>query len=261
MPKDEIIVDWDKYALQYDALTMGGANPAYEELVSHVSGVFNSGIIKPDSLIADIGGGTGNFTIPIAKKNPDSHFVILDTSQTMLDIANYKCQQTGLKNVETIYCDAEDIADICFKKNRHFSAAFMVHALYTTGGVNDAKPREILGNIRDCLEKDAYFLISDINRQLDTKDWIPYCLKNMFNTQRKEHGYVSSAMKTAKFFFQNDQGKKANRFIDEKQRRGEYLMIGLDDFVNMHIESGFSRIKEKADHFYRGRDNYLVARP
>jgi hypothetical protein len=95
-------------------------------------------------------------------------------------------------------------------------------------------------------------LISDINRPLRTGNWIPYCLWHAY----KKFGSVK---KTLDFYKQNDQSKLANRYIDMKQNDGSYLLCSLDDLVRMIQKAGFTRILEKTDAYYRGRDNFVVA--
>jgi ubiquinone/menaquinone biosynthesis C-methylase UbiE len=256
--KKEIQVDWNKYAEQYDLLTMGGANKAYEELVNKVFKSFGYGTIEKDSLVLDLGGGTGNFTMPLAKYYPDSKFVIVDTSEKMKEIAEEKIIKNKFKNVEYILEDVENVDKITEKYSRPLSHAFMIHSLYTTGGINDEKPKRILKNVHDNLENKATFIISDINRKIDTNEWIPYCLKNKYLDYRKKgKGKISSTINTLKFFQQNDQSKLANKFIDYHQEKGEYLLCSLEQFVGVLNSVGFNNILEKTDQLYRGRDNYV----
>lgn len=261
LKNNEVHVNWDKYAVQYDAITMGGANPAYEGLVNKVSRFFSNGVIKKDSLFVDLGGGTGNFTIPIAKQYPDSKFLIVDTSEKMLEIAQQKAYGDGLKNIEVIFQDIEDISKITEINSRPITHAIMIHSLYTTGGINDDKPKRILRNIHEGLENsDSYFFISDINRQLDTTNWIPYCLGSKFRSLKSDHGIMMSGIKTMNMFIKNDQGKKANKYIDQKQMQGKYLICTLDEFIEMVKGAGFNEIYAKTDQYYRGRDNLIIAK-
>jgi hypothetical protein len=59
-----IVVNWDKYAEQYDAVTQKKVNPAYHELVEFVTDFFikqHSKELDKELIFADLGGGTGNF--------------------------------------------------------------------------------------------------------------------------------------------------------------------------------------------------------
>jgi len=258
-----IEVDWNRYAEQYDAITMSGSNPAYLQLVDKVMAFFRELPIKKDSLVADLGCGTGNFTLPLAKMFPDSRFVIVDNSEIMLEKAEEKVRQHGLKNVDILKKDiVEDIPSIADKYSRPFSHILMIHSLYTVGGIDSIKPDKVLKDAYGCLDnsRDSRFYISDINRQMRTGDWIPYCLWHAYESFRdKGFGFFGSLGKTVEFFRENDQAKLANRYIDMQQKEGNYLICSLDSFLNMLLSAGFSKIYEKSDRFYRGRDNLVVA--
>jgi SAM-dependent methyltransferase len=254
MSMKQVEVDWNKYAEQYDNVTISGSNPAYLELIEKLKSVFNQYPIQKGSLVVDLGGGTGNFALPLAEKFPDSHFVIVDLSQVMLEIANKKAVKKGLKNVETVRRDVEDIQYLTDKYNRPISTVIMMHCLYATPSLNDPdKPKRILKNVFNGLDhNDSLFVISDINRPLRTGNWIPYCLWHTYK-------WMGSLKKTLAFFKENDQSKLANRYIDVKQEEGSYLLCGIDELVDMIKTAGFSKILEKNDTYYRSRDNFVVA--
>lgn len=248
-----IEVDWDRYADQYDAITMEGSNPAYLDLVKKVSESFKKFQVRPGSLIADFGGGTGNFAIPIAQMYPESRIVLVDSSEGMLQQAREKVYRYGLKNVDVILADiSSDIPKIAEKYSRPFTHVMMIHALYTTGGKNSNVPRKILSDISANMDygADSRFLISDIDRPLRTGNWIPYCLF---------HAYKAFGFKEALAFFKrNDQAKLANRFIDMKQKESQYLLCNLVEFIELIKAAGFSKVYEKSDKYYRGRDNFVI---
>ncbi len=83
-------IDWDLYANSYDLIVSSSINPAYQELLNKVHRSFSFDTIQPGQFIVDFGGGTGNFSIPLAEKYPDSEFMILDVSHAMLKKAEEK---------------------------------------------------------------------------------------------------------------------------------------------------------------------------
>lgn len=249
-------VDWERYAQQYDSITMGGSNPAYLELVDKVVGYFTSKGLAPGSLFADLCGGTGNFSLPLAKRFPDSQFVIIDTSETMLEKAREKAQSQSIGNLEYRLKDVESLGDVAEEYRNTFDDVIMIHGLYATSSRQDPqKPQRILREIYTHMSdgEDSTFFISDINRKIRTNEWVPYCL---FNAFRKE----KSIIKTVRFFVENDQAKRANHYIDEKQKNGDFLLCDLDQLVGMIRDAGFSQILEVSDTYYRGRDNLVVAK-
>ena len=246
-------VDWNRYAEQYDNVTCSGINPAYSQLQQRVFDYFDKLQLEGVSLFADLGGGTGNFSLDLAQKYPDTKFVIIDTSKKMLEIAGQKAKQRKLTNVDTIVTDCESLDEVCNEYHQPFDHAIMIHALYTTRSQEDPeKPKRILSKVCYNLKDDSSrFVISDINRKLKTGSWIPYCLW---------HGYkkLGSLKKTLDFYKENDQSKKANRFIDAMQDEGNFLLCSLDEMESMLKHSGFNHIYKKTDKVYRGRDNYFI---
>ena len=255
--KTKISVDWDKYAEQYDAVTMGGVNPAYKDLLSLIRRkiIFGeSNDIYKNYLFADIGGGTGNLSLSLAPYFPKSTFLIIDKSSKMLEIAKRKAFNKGLENIDVMQEDVENIDSIVKKYDRPIDCAIMVHTLYATKSIDDPKkPERILSNIAHNLASDkSRFIIADVNQPLNTNSWIAYCLWNAY----KKFGSVSE---TIKFFKDNDQSKLANRYIDSLQKSGDYLLCNLVEFENMLRKAGFNKIYFSSDKLYRGRDNTIIA--
>ncbi|MBW1766759.1 MAG: methyltransferase domain-containing protein [Deltaproteobacteria bacterium] len=250
----KVEVDWDRYAEQYDRITISGSNPAYLELVDKVTMFFKELGLKKGSLVVDLGGGTGNFTLPIAEMHPESHFIIVDLSEIMLQKAKQKAEMKNLRNVDVIQGDIENIEYLVDTYSRPFTHAMMIHCLYVTGSLErPEKPQRILKNIHGGLENsDSRFFIVDINRPWKAGGWIPYCLWHAYKT-------FGSIKETIKFFIENDQAKIASRYTDIKQKEGSYLMCSLDEFVEMIKDAGFKRIYEKSDQYYRKRDNLVIA--
>lgn len=248
------MVDWDKYAEQYDNITSSGFNPAYEEIQKKVYNFFVPKLKNQNKFVLDLCGGTGNFSIPLAFENPKCEFVIVDTSEKMLEKAIEKKQKFSLKNLNVIKEDVENIEKICHQYSRPANDVLMIHGLYATKSKKDPqKPNRILKNIHSSLENyNSSLFISDINRQLKSYSWVPYCLWNAYKQTK-------SLTQTLKHFYFNDQAKKANKHLDLMQSSGEYLLCSLDEFVNMIEDAGFSKIFYKSDKFYRGRDNLVIA--
>lgn len=58
--------------------------------------------LETDSVVADIGAGTGYFSFPMAERVPDGKVLAVDIQQEMLDIVAARKQQTGITNVEPV---------------------------------------------------------------------------------------------------------------------------------------------------------------
>ena len=247
-------VDWDRYAEQYDPVTIGGANPAYLELVEKATRFFAGLELQKGSLVADLGGGTGNFTLPIAEMYPDSQFVIVDQSEVMLQKAREKAEAKGLNNVDVVYGDVEDIKALVERYARPLTHVLMIHALYTTGSLNHPeKPRKILRNICEGLaDSQSRFFLADINKPHRLLNWIPYGLWHAYRT-------LGSVRKTIRFFFENDQARLASKYTDIKQKDGSFLLCTLEELVELLREAGFTEFYYTSDEYFRGRDNLVIA--
>ena len=64
--------------------------------------------LETDSVVADIGAGTGYFSFPIAERIPDGKVVAVDIQQEMLDIIEARKDRGAAANVETVLSDEQD---------------------------------------------------------------------------------------------------------------------------------------------------------
>lgn len=58
--------------------------------------------LEPDSVVADIGAGTGYFSFRIADRVPQGKVLAVDIQQEMLDMIENRKQQDQMQNIETI---------------------------------------------------------------------------------------------------------------------------------------------------------------
>lgn len=65
--------------------------------------------LEADSVVADIGAGTGYFSFPIARRVPDGKVIAVDIQQEMLDIIKSRQADGAASNVETILGTENDI--------------------------------------------------------------------------------------------------------------------------------------------------------
>jgi ubiquinone/menaquinone biosynthesis C-methylase UbiE len=83
--------------------------------------------VKPEMKVADVGCGTGFFTIPMAKMvgNKGKVFAI-DVQEEMIAILNEKIQKLNIRNVETFVSTEENIP----LPNESVDLAFMASVLH-----------------------------------------------------------------------------------------------------------------------------------
>ena len=72
------------------------------ESEEHPTKLVDSLGLKPDSVVADIGAGSGYFTFRMARKVPGGKVLAVDIQQEMLDFLGRRQQELGLSNVETV---------------------------------------------------------------------------------------------------------------------------------------------------------------
>ena len=58
--------------------------------------------IKPGQIVADIGAGTGYFTVRLAKSAPAARVYGVDIEQSMVDYLSHRAMREGLKNVTAV---------------------------------------------------------------------------------------------------------------------------------------------------------------
>jgi ubiquinone/menaquinone biosynthesis C-methylase UbiE len=64
--------------------------------------------LKPNAVVADLGAGTGYFSMRLAKAMPKGKVIAIDTSQGMLDHIKQRAEQEGVKNVQTVLANTGD---------------------------------------------------------------------------------------------------------------------------------------------------------
>ncbi|MEL7025261.1 MAG: class I SAM-dependent methyltransferase [Pseudomonadota bacterium] len=66
--------------------------------------------LKPNSVVADIGAGTGYFAFPIAERVPQGRVLAVDIQQEMLDIISDRQRESGVENIERLLSTEQDPA-------------------------------------------------------------------------------------------------------------------------------------------------------
>lgn len=64
--------------------------------------------LQPDSVVADIGAGSGYFTFPVATRVPEGRVVAVDIQPEMLAIIESRRDNAELDNIDTVLGSAED---------------------------------------------------------------------------------------------------------------------------------------------------------
>jgi len=64
--------------------------------------------VEPDDVVADLGAGTGYFSLPIAARVPAGRVLAVDIQQEMLDIVARRAKSAGLANVQPVLATETD---------------------------------------------------------------------------------------------------------------------------------------------------------
>jgi len=64
--------------------------------------------LEPDDVVADLGAGTGYFSLPMARRVPQGRVLAVDLQPEMLEIIQRRAQSAGLANVEALQATETD---------------------------------------------------------------------------------------------------------------------------------------------------------
>ena len=64
--------------------------------------------LEPDSVVADIGAGTGYFSFPMAAMVPEGRVLAVDIQQEMLDMIEARMASEGVSNIQTVLGSERD---------------------------------------------------------------------------------------------------------------------------------------------------------
>lgn len=177
--------------------------------------------LRPATVVADIGAGTGLFTRMMASQVAELYAV--DISQKFLDHVKAKCDEDGVKNVKTVLCDqtscglhesSVDVVLIC-DTYHHFEF-----------------PYKTMRSIRKALKPDGFVVLVEFDRvEGKSSDWI-------LNHVRADRKTFSREIELAGFqevelvddIFENSYLKR-HKVVERKTETG-HTMDSLDDVRN-----------------------------
>jgi len=124
--------------------------------------------------VLDVGCGTGNLTIVLAKKFPNSTFIGQDYSGPAIDIANGNKAEDGLSNITFVQGDGHDLPA---EWTGHFDVVFVIDVL-----TNMAKPPKALGQIYRVIKDDGCLCIVGFGFHSDPRENVGDIFAAMFYT-------------------------------------------------------------------------------
>lgn len=245
-------VAWADYLRQYD--TMISINPSYEAVRTSVLSHVERAQLRDGAWVVDVGCGTGQVLLPLARRYPRARFLGVDADEGCLALVREKAEAEGLRNVELQNADARR-----WQAPGPVAVCVFTHSLYTLGALHDPQgPRKALEHARSCLEPGGRLVLTDIQRRLDYKRWALY----LFLSSGRRFGL----RKTLATFAANASARRANIAIEKSQRRGDMILASLPECRRLVESAGFSEILHASEDLYapgplgRPIDNQVVAR-
>jgi ubiquinone/menaquinone biosynthesis C-methylase UbiE len=232
-------VAWDHYALHYDQ--MCAANPAYQENVRLIEGWARTLDLGEVRTVYELGAGTGNITLALARQLPDARIVHVDQDAAMNLVARRRYTADRIANIEIQTARIEELSI----EPASIDLVVCAHSLYTL-----QNPVETLDTIRAWLRPGGHLLIIDVGRTIKLANWGTYLFWH--STQR------SGLARTVHLLFENLQVARQNRNIAAKQAAGEYWTHDLGSFTQTLRDRGFDVLTSGV--CYRGISDYAVCR-
>ncbi len=224
-------VDWNSYAEVYDLMALN--NPAYQDLVNSFVEYISGLDLSSNDFIADLGAGTGNFSIEIACKFPDCQVLHLDFDSRMNQVAKTKSMSKCLNNLNIIDIDI----DYEYFSEESISLFVCNHFLYTY-----PDPVQLISKMYDWLKPSGYLYACDIGRVLNILDWRKYFIKNLYH----KYGLIYMFQ----MLYKGREVVSQNKCISTLQKAGKYWTHSHDEYKKVFEDVGFTILSSSVT--YRG---------
>ena len=247
-------VDWPRYFEHYDIM-MEKANIPYQELEKLVHDKFSEFDLRDESLILDIGTGTGRFARIIVSLYPNSKVIGLDIVPECKDKLKEKAEQYKLKNLEFEIADIVNLKDILESMPKDRKEADAINCIHTLYLIPEDKQYQVLKNFNEALRKNGYLLISEIGGQLKVDEWRKY----LWEEAVRRYGIIQSSY----LFAVHAKTLADENKVIQKRQLGELQpkikIFSLDEFAEMVKDARFD-IVFSSDKYYRGIDRTIIAK-
>jgi ubiquinone/menaquinone biosynthesis C-methylase UbiE len=141
---------YDRWSRYYDAFDLGGVNDQKKLAVDILE-------LRPDSLVLDVGTGTGAIIPYLASKlGPGGKAIGIDFSEAMVARANARIQKLGLEKIAT--AEVEDCTALSYPDG-HFDAALATFAF-----TSFPEPEKAILEVARVLKPGARFSVLDTGK-------------------------------------------------------------------------------------------------
>ncbi len=232
-------VDWDRYARDYDHLAR--SNPAYQELIEDFEREILRWNLSPHDVIADLGAGTGNFSLKAAQLFPDIDVIHVDQSREMNAVAQGKANRGQLHRMEIRRAELQS----CSFLPGSLAAIVCVHALYAV-----PQPGVLLMRMHEWLRPGGMAYLADIGRSLPVRTWAAY----LFRQNLARRGWLKTIALMGRCWSVAVQ----NRRIALTRATGTYWRHSHEEFRRAVEAAGF--VVLRAHIAYNGITDVAIAR-
>ena len=232
-------VSWKSYAQKYDMLL--SYNPFYQAVHQEVLAHTKQWQIKAGDYIADVGAGTGNYSLAIAQQFPQAHVLHVDSDEGMNAVTADKRVTSGIKNHDILDRSIEDVV----LKPESLKALVSIHALYTF-----PNPQEALRKMYQWLEPGGCAVLVDAGRIVKVRNWQMAIGWHLL----RHHGLK----KTLQIMREGKEVSRQNAYIRGMQRQGKFWLHSHGEFCETVRKAGFKI--EQSGITFRGISDIVVAR-
>lgn len=233
-------VDWERYSRSYDLLLEH--SPAYREILDRFEQLYGRLVLPGGACVAELGAGTGNFSVAAARLKPWVNVIHMDSDPGMNAVARDKARAHGLTNFTPVEASADAIEVGVFAP---LHAVILIHALYTF-----PDPQRVLRLVYSALEPGGALILCDLGRVLNLVDWAWY----LFREVGKREG-IGAALRV---FWKGRELSRQNRQIRASQLNGTYWTHSTEECAEAVRAAGFQ--VEEVSRIYRGYSDLVIAR-
>ena len=232
-------VSWKTYAQKYDMLL--SFNPFYQQVHKKVMQCVRKWEINENDSIADVGAGTGNYSLAIARQFPQANILHIDIDQGMNAVTMKKRAESNINNHQIL---DKGISDVQLEPGS-LKALVSIHALYTF-----PEPKKVLHKMYDWLEPGGYAVLVDAGRVVRVLDWQIAIAWHLL----RKYGF----RKTWQIMKEAEEVSKQNAYIRDMQIRGEFWIHTHKEFCETVQNVGFEILESSIT--FRGASDFVVVR-
>lgn len=232
-------VSWKTYAQTYDMLLQ--YNPFYQQVHQEVMEAVKDWKMAKGDCIADLGAGTGNYSIALAKQFPQATVLHIDSDEGMNAVTRDKRESDNITNHHTL---EKGIDDVKIEKES-LKALVSIHALYTF-----PDPHKALREMYSWLEPGGCAVLVNSGRVVNVWSWQLAIGWHLLKTY--------GLKKTLEIMRQGKEVSKQNAYIRDMQVRGEFWTHTHKEFCEAVQNAGFEILESKKT--FRGISDFVVVR-